>query len=70
MVLSGIIKNLKQRTSRGGNNIVDVSGDKEKDDEEHYAGECADADAIDHDLGAFDGGVGDFYKVRLYVSKI
>jgi len=62
MVLSRIIENLQQRTSREGNDIVDITWHEEKDDEEDYAGECADTDAVDHDLEAFDGGVGDFYK--------
>lgn len=65
MVLGRIIEDLEQGTSRGGDNIIDIARDEEKDDEEDCAGECADADAVDHDLGAFDGGVGDFYRVSL-----
>lgn len=73
MVLCRIIENLEQRAGWGANDIVDVAGDKKEDDEKDGASECADADAVDHDLGAFDSSVGNFYqgqRLEYLMSKV
>lgn len=52
-VARGMDQDLQQRSCGRADDLVDVAGDEEKDDEEDGAGESADADADDHDLGAF-----------------
>lgn len=53
-------QNLQQRACCRADDLINVAGYEEQDDEEDGAGKGADADADDHDLGAFQGGVGDF----------
>lgn len=53
-------QNLQQRPCCRADDLINVAGYEEQDDEEDGAGKGADADADDHDLGAFQGGVGDF----------
>ena len=69
MTLRGIVENLQQRPDRAGENLGDITSNKQQHDEENKAGECSDEDASDHDLGAFDGRFGDFYLVRIPVSS-
>lgn len=51
-VAGGMDKNLQQRACGRADNLVDVAGYEEQHNEEDDAGEGADADADDHDLGA------------------
>lgn len=53
-------QNLQQRACCRADDLINVAGYEEQDYEEDGAGKGADADADDHDLGAFQGGVGDF----------
>lgn len=59
-VARGVNQNLQQRACCRADDIVNIAGHEEQDDEEDGAGESADAYADDHDLRAFQGGVGDF----------
>lgn len=52
-VARGVNQNLQQRSCGRADDLVDVTGDEEQDNEEDSAGEGADTDADDHDLGAF-----------------
>lgn len=59
-VARGMDQNLQQRACCRADNVLDVSGHEEQDNEEDGAGKCADADADDHDFGALQGGVWNF----------
>lgn len=52
-VARGVNQNLQQRACCRADDIVNIAGHEEQDDEEDGAGEGADADADDHDLRAF-----------------
>jgi hypothetical protein len=62
VVLGRVVENLKKGTGRGVDNIIDVSGNKQQDDQENSTGEGTNHDTEDHDLGAFDRSVGDFFE--------
>lgn len=61
-------QDLKQRTSAGADDVVDVSGDEQQDNEENCAGECADSDTDDHDFGSLGGSMGDLWVHMVRMS--
>lgn len=60
MVFRRVVQNLKQRPSRRTDDVVNVSRDKEQDDQKDGASKGADADTSHHDFGALNRSVGDF----------
>ena len=54
LVAGGGVEDLEEGPGGGGDDVVDVAANEEEDHQEDEAGEDADADAGDHDLGPFD----------------
>ncbi|KAL9094136.1 MAG: hypothetical protein Q9165_003551 [Trypethelium subeluteriae] len=66
MAVGRVLQDLAEGPGGGVDGVVDVAGDEEEDSEEDEAREGADPHAVDHDLWAFDGSVGDLFDhVRL-----
>lgn len=63
VIFGRVIQNLEQRPSRRVDDVVNISWDEEQDDQENGASKGADAHTGNHDFGALDRSVGDFWKV-------
>jgi hypothetical protein len=55
------VEDLEKRASGRGNDIVDVSCNKEQDHQEDETCEDSDTDTCDHDFWTFDRGIGDLF---------
>jgi hypothetical protein len=60
--LRGIEQDLQERAGFAGDDGVNVAGYEEEDYEEDGTSEDADADARDHNAGAFARCLGDFFN--------
>lgn len=60
IVLGGVLQDSQERTGRGRDNVVDVTGDEEQHDEEDSSSDGTDTDTGNHNLRALHRGVGDF----------
>lgn len=68
-----VLQDLKQRSSRGVNDAVDVAGHEEQHNQENGTGEGTDSDTSHHNLWSFGGSIGDFYgpleHIRLHLPE-
>jgi hypothetical protein len=55
------VEDLEKWSSSGGDDIVDVSSDEEKDHQEYETCEDSNTNTSDHDLWSFNSWVGDFF---------
>lgn len=63
VIFRRVVENLEKGPSGRADDVVDISRDKEQDDQKDSSSKGANADTGNHDFGAFDRSVGDFCPV-------